>query len=135
MGSEFTYEDLTPVEITKYDYRYLGDEKYQDHECFLVESHPRFKNSGYSKTISWIRKEDYQTIRQDFYDKRGKILKRAHFIGLKKINGKFWRADSIEMVNLQNQKKTTFRNLSRKLSNGFSESEFTKRAIQQWWDA
>ncbi len=130
-GSEFTYEDLSPKEISKYDYQLLRTESCEDAQCWVVEAKPRFKSSGYSKTQSWIRHDNHQSIRQDFYDKRDKLLKRSKITGLKKLNNQFWRADVIHMVNLKTKKETLLKSYDRKIDPTLQARSFTKRAIQQ----
>ena len=132
VGSEFTYEDMTPHDINKYEHQYLKTELFEDHPCYVVESIPKYDYSGYSKVLSWIRTDIYQTIRQDFYDKKSKeLFKRSKMINLNKFNEKYWRANEIHMKNLKNNNETKLRNLHRFIGNDFQSSEFSKRAISR----
>ena len=40
MGSEFSYEDLSPPEVEKFTYRYLRDEPCGDLTCTVCERFP-----------------------------------------------------------------------------------------------
>jgi outer membrane lipoprotein-sorting protein len=131
MGSEFTFEDLSPKEIRKYEYTRQKDEACGVFQCYVVDSKPLFDHSGYSKIRLWIRSDNFQNVREEFYDKKGKRLKHSTISGLKKFNEKFWRADSLHMVNVQNQRQTLLTNHTRTLGNGFGGNDFTKQAIQR----
>ena len=51
MGSEIAFEDFSGLDYRKYDWNYLGEEEYNGEICFILESYPKYKNSGYTKRI------------------------------------------------------------------------------------
>ena len=76
MGSEFAYEDIASQEIEKYTYKWLRDEMYNSVECFVVERYPVDReNSGYSRQVSWLDKEEYRTRKVEYYDRKDAHLK------------------------------------------------------------
>ena len=76
MGSEFSYEDIASQEVERYTYKWVRDEVYEGHECFVVERYPIDKrNSGYTKQVAWIEKGEYRTMKVDYYDR-----KHAHLV-------------------------------------------------------
>ncbi|MFQ5584907.1 MAG: outer membrane lipoprotein-sorting protein [Calditrichia bacterium] len=106
MGSEFAYEDLSSREVEKYTYKYLGNEPCPNPElggisCFVVESYPVDRKSGYTRLISWIDEKEYRTAKVTFYDRKESHLKTLSFKGFKKYLGKFWRNDELRMENHQ----------------------------------
>ena len=66
MGSEFSFEDLSSFEIEKYSYNYLGDEKINGADNFMVEQFPVDENSGYTRRIVWIDQTEYRVQKIDF---------------------------------------------------------------------
>jgi outer membrane lipoprotein-sorting protein len=74
VGSEFAYEDITSNEVEKYTYRYLRDEVCNGSECFVVERYPVDKNSGYTRQIMWVDKEEYRLQKLEFYDRKDELL-------------------------------------------------------------
>ncbi|NIP29635.1 MAG: outer membrane lipoprotein-sorting protein, partial [Candidatus Dadabacteria bacterium] len=79
VGSEFAYEDLLSQEVDKYNYKYLGDEKCGDLECYKVERFPLYENSGYKKQIIWWDKDEYRVHKIEFYDRKGSLLKTLEY--------------------------------------------------------
>jgi len=63
MGSEFAFEDIASQEVDKYTYKYLRDETIDGREAFVVEAYPTYKNSGYTRVINWIDKEEYYGLK------------------------------------------------------------------------
>ena len=58
MGSEFAFEDLSSFEIDKYKFKYLGEEKINELDCYKSELIPTYTHSGYTKQIVWLDKEE-----------------------------------------------------------------------------
>ncbi|MBI2340649.1 MAG: outer membrane lipoprotein-sorting protein [Deltaproteobacteria bacterium] len=131
VGSEFSYEDLIPPDIDKYSYRFIKEEGCSDGVCFIIEARPKFSDSAYSKTVSWIRMDNYQTIKVDFYDLKGRLLKTALFENLTLTNNRFWRPLKISVENHRNNKQTELMISGLKLDNGFKTSDFTQMALER----
>lgn len=131
IGSEFTYEDLMPRDIGKYEFFYLKIDSCGSQQCYIIESRPKFKNSGYSKTISWIRVDNYQNVKIHFYDKKGRLLKEASMEQYQLLNNKFWRPLKIVMKNLQNQRETRLIIRELRIQAGLSSTDFTRRVLER----
>lgn len=112
VGSEFAYEDMLSQEVDKYDYRWLRDEPCGELTCFVIERHPRYDNSGYTRQVTWIDQQEYRPQRVDFYDRKDALLKTLTFSGYHQYLDQYWRADDWFMENHQNGKTTrlTFEN-------------------------
>jgi outer membrane lipoprotein-sorting protein len=107
MGSEFAYEDISSQEIDKYTYRWIRDEVLNNRECFVVERYPvDKKNSGYTRQVAWIDKQEYRQWKVEYYDRKNALLKTLTFKGYQIYLGKYWRADQMNMINHQNGKST-----------------------------
>lgn len=107
MGSEYAYEDIATQELEKFTYKWLRDETYEGHSCYVIERIPVDKvNSGYSRQIAWVDKDEYRTWKVDYYDRKGGLLKTLTFTGYKKYEDRFWRAHEMNMVNHQTGKST-----------------------------
>ena len=55
MGSEFSYEDLSAIEVEKFTHRHLRDEACGDLECVVLERIPLSEDSGYSRQVGLVR--------------------------------------------------------------------------------
>ena len=131
VGSEFAYEDLLAQEVEKYDYKFLREEKCGDLDCFVVESYPLYKNSGYTKLIVWWDKDEYRVQKIDFYDRKDSLLKTLNYTGYQQYNSKFWRADKLSMVNHQTGKSTDIIIDDWEFGVGQSENEFTPARLKR----
>ena len=131
MGSEFSFEDLAGQNVEEYDYKYLRDEPCGEWQCFVVESYPHDKYSGYTKMVSWIDKENYRSYKVEFYDRKKSLLKTLTPTGYKLYENKFWNPDKMEMVNLQTGKSTEMLRNNTEYKTGLEESDFSKNSLKR----
>lgn len=131
VASEFSYEDLTSVELEKYQYQYIKDEIVNGKLCYVVRMTPLFENSGYQYQLAYIDKVDYIFRQMDYYDSKGSLLKTLQLKEYKKYQDRFWRALSLVMRNHQNGRSTTMTWSDIAYNNGFSESDFSTNALKR----
>jgi hypothetical protein len=131
MGSEFAYEDMASQEVAKYTYKYLRDDTANGVDCFVVERFPTYKNSGYKRQLAWINKAEYRPEKIEFYDRKNDLLKTLTFSGYKQYLNKFWRADTMTMVNHQNGKSTILSWSHYAFKTGLSDRDFNKNALKR----
>ena len=129
VGSEFAFEDFTALELGKYDYKFLRTESLGGLVCDVVERHPKYQYSGYTKTIGWTDQKDKQLRKVEFYDRKGELLKSLTLSGYKKYDGKFWRAHKFEMMNHQNGKSTVLLYAKYQFGTGLRDSDFVSTAL------
>lgn len=131
MGSEFSFEDLSSFEIEKYGYKYLGDEEFNGQDNFMVEQYPVDENSGYTRRIVWLDKSEYRVQKIDFYDRKNSLLKTLTYSNYQQYLGKYWRADSANMVNHQSGKSTdlTWKNYAFKT--GLQDGDFNRNTLKR----
>ncbi len=132
MGSEFSYEDLSGHEVEKYGYKYLGVETLDGRQCFVVERYPRdAKNSGYSRIVSWIDKEEYRVWKEDFYDRKSRYLKTLTMREYRLYLGTFWEAHWMRMVNHQKGKETDLLWSNFSFRTGLSDNDFDQNSLKR----
>ena len=132
MGSEFAFEDLGSQEIKKYTYTYLGEEACgEGYECYMIERIPQYKNSGYTRQVSWIDVEHYRNIKQDYYDRKGSLLKTLELFGYKEYPGSYWRADLFEMTNHQTGKSTSLHWNNYDFETEMTDQDFSKNSLKR----
>jgi len=131
MGSEFAFEDLSSFEIEKYTYNYLGDETISGIESFKVEQYPVDQNSGYTRRIVWVDKAEYRIQKIDFYDRKNTLLKTLSYQAYQHYLGRYWRADTMNMVNHQNGKTTELKWSNYQFKVGLNNSDFNKNALKR----
>lgn len=88
MRSDFANEDIQKREVDDDTHKFLGMEEFSGIECYRVESVPKdLKDTNYSKRINWIHPEMFLSMRTEYYDKGGRLLKTAVYGGYETIDG------------------------------------------------
>lgn len=132
MGSEFAYEDIASQEVEKYTYRHLREEEYNGKLCYIGESYPvDKKNSGYTRRISWLDKEEYRLQKVEFYDRKQSLLKTLSVGKYQQYLGKYWRPDTMEMINHQTGKSTSLHWRNYKFQTGLSDTDFNSTSLKR----
>jgi len=131
LGSEFAFEDLTSFEVEKYTYKYLKEDVFNGHPCFIIESYPQYEYSGYTRYIAWIDKERYIPLKTDYYDRKNALLKTLENKGYQQYLGQYWRAGEMLMTNHQNGKSTVLLWENYSFRNGFSDRDFDKNSLKR----
>ncbi len=128
MGSDFTYDDLGDRHLSEDEHKLLREESINGKECYVVESTPIDEDYMYSKTITWVRKDNFIGIKREFYDEDGDLLKKLSIKELEKING-FWTIMETEMKTIQKNHKTLMEFSNIKINQGIPASKFTERSM------
>lgn len=131
VGSEFAYEDLSSQEVEKYTYKWLRDETINGHEVFVIELYPQYKNSGYTRQISWMDKNMYQPRKIEFYDRKDTLLKTLISSEYNQYLEKYWRPEKMEMVNHQTGKKTDLIWKNYQFKNDLSNRDFDRNTLKR----
>lgn len=146
-GTEFTYEDLSGFDATRYKWKYLADDSVQvdggSQKVFKLEAIPSYKDTGYSKLTVHLNQKSYRVEKIEYFDLASRALKVLTFSKWEEFHGRYWRARKLEMKNLQTGKRTLLEmntllvNLSlykRKDGSGrdnLKDDDFTRRALEQ----
>ena len=130
MGSEFTYEDLSSgQEVEKHQFQFLSE---QQGKSWTVER--RSKSKGhYSKTVITYSMAYMNPVEIKYYNKREELQKIATFSDWKKhLVGRkeFWRADKIEMHNVQTNKRSLFICNDRKFVSSLRKRAFRENSLR-----
>ncbi|MEW5754903.1 MAG: outer membrane lipoprotein-sorting protein [Pseudomonadota bacterium] len=131
MGSEFSYEDLAPQEVRKYQYKFLRHEPCGALRCLVVEVYPGYKNSGYAKLINWIDDQEYRSQKIAFYDTANQLLKTLTAEGYRQYLNQYWRPDTLMMVNHKNGKGTRLTFGEYRFKTGLKDNDFAPAALQR----
>ena len=131
VGSEFSYEDISSNKPAKYAYKYLREDAHNGFPVWVVERYPKDPSSGYTKIVSWVDQSNYQTVKQEYFDRKGAPLKVEYVRGHIRYLEKFWRPNEITMENLQTKKKTILSFEDWAFQQGLKVSLFTKRSLER----
>jgi len=128
MGSDFTYDDLGDRHPNQDNHKLLREETVDGKDCYVVESTPKEDDYMYSKTITWVMKDNYLGLKREFYDDRGKLLKVLTIKKYDKVDG-FWTILETEMHNVQKDHRTNIKFTDVQKNKGISNSKFTERSM------
>jgi Outer membrane lipoprotein-sorting protein len=133
MDTDFSYEDLRPENLALHTYALVGSERVDDHDCYVIEARPandrQAADSGYSRRRLWIRKDNYATVKQELYERKGRLEKVAVSRDVVNVKGTLWRAREVEMRDVQAGTRTVMVVESRSLDTGLKDSAFTEAEL------
>ena len=102
------------------------------HDCFVFERYPvDSKNSGYTRQVVWMDKDQYRVWKIEFFDRKSSHLKTLVFKGYQQYLNKYWRADELQMVNHQNGKSTTLLFSAYRFQTGLTDRNFNKNSLKR----
>jgi len=129
VGSEFAFEDFTSLELNKYTYKYLREDHVDGMTYDVVERYPQYKNSGYTRQVSWVDQDVFQIRKIEFYDRRGDLLKTLSLEDYRNYDG-IWRAQTLKMVNHQTNKSTDMIYGEYEFKTGLKDQDFVKGKLR-----
>jgi len=90
MGSDFSYDDISSADRNADldTHRILREEKFQDKDCYVIESTPKDPNYQYSKMIQWIDKSSSVNYKVELYDKKGTQVKLLEIPEYREVQGR-----------------------------------------------
>jgi hypothetical protein len=137
MGSDFSYADLTSRDLDQYDYTLMKETDIDGVEVWQIESVPRtkkeIKETGYTKSILFVRQDNFVVVRSVGWLKKGGRLKYMDVKALEQIDG-FWIGTEIHMTTKKGKKtlhKTVLRNSNIRFRQQLDEDFFTVRQMEK----
>ena len=135
MGTDLAFEDLRPENLAAHNYELVKEEALDGHDCYVIESTPatkkETKESGYGKRVFWIRKDLLVSVKTEFYNKRGTLLKIATASELVELQDGIYRANRSETQTVRAKTKTVMIIEDRTLQPDFDESFFTQQNLSR----
>jgi hypothetical protein len=141
MGSDFSYSDMTDKELDDYTFKLLKEvtvkRKSGNEKAWLIESTPVSQavidETGYTKSILYVRKDNYVLTRAKFYLKKAKRIKYMDVRKLEEIDG-VWVAITTTMTTKQGKRtlhKTILTNSNVEINQDIGDDMFTIRTIEK----
>ena len=129
-GTDFSFEDLEERDVDQYDFRIVGEEPFDGHACWKIESKPRqSKSSQYSHSFVWIRKDNYVPIQYENYS-RNQLVRSLHQTQLEKTQG-IWTARHLEMTDTRRHSRTVMKLEKLEYNVPLKEDAFTVQALRR----
>ncbi len=129
MGSDFTYEDLSPRHPSRDSHRLLREETIDAKTYWVVESTP-VDAASYSKVVTWIDRENFIGFKREFYNARGQVNRILEVAKAERIDG-WWVILDMSMRNVERNTSTRFQMTDVEFNTGLTVSYFTERRMTQ----
>lgn len=117
-GSEIAYEDIERIHLSDYTYKLLGEEKINKLDTWILELTPtarRRAKSSYSRSVMWIDKESFISVKGESYDKQNKLAKTYLARDIRKVNG-IWFSHQQIVINHKTSRMTLLKVLKAKIN-------------------
>ena len=138
MGTDFTYEDLSPDKLDNYNYKLIKEEKVKvtasdkNEDCYVVEAIPTDAyrpKTNYGKKLLWITKDKFYTKKVEFYDKKLNFIKSEVSWNFVNKGGTVYRPLKVFVNNKKENHKTLVQVSNIKINLPISNKIFTKRYL------
>ena len=131
VGSDFAYEDLSSLELEKYDFTSASETRLGSRSVIEVDYVPRYSGTGYSSIRSYLDRSTYQPIRNIYYNRRGEQMKTLDLGNYRSYgSGGIWRPHLLTMTNHTAGSATEIA-FSAFQADGTSASNFSANRFQQ----
>jgi outer membrane lipoprotein-sorting protein len=126
--SDLLFEDMHQRRIETDDHLLLPEEEVRGEACYVIEN--KLKGKGlYSKTITYISKNDGTIRKIDYFSPEGPLLK-TQWIDWQQIDQNFvWKTSQI--FNAQTPRKTFVEVTNVKINVNLSDDQFSERALRK----
>ena len=129
-GTDFTFEDLEERDVEQYDFKVIKEEPIDGAAAWKIESRPRRgKNSQYSHSYVWIRKDNHAFARVETY-KGDKPVRNLQYGDIRQVQG-IWTAHKMDMHDLGRNSHTIMTMDKLEYNVKLSESDFTLQALRR----
>lgn len=129
-GTDFSFEDLEERDVDQYDYALLGEEAVDGAACWKIQSTAKpTRSSQYTKSVAWIRQDNYAFARIDFYVK-DQVVRRLKYSDIRNVQG-IWTARETTMTDLRRPSITRLALDKIEYSVPFNHERFTLQALRR----
>lgn len=137
MGSDFSYSDMTSRNVDDYSYEIMKEPEVDGYKTWQLMVTPKnekvVEETGYTKSIVFIRQDNFVVVQALNYIKLGDKLKYVKVLGLEKIDG-IWTVTKMQAVTKKGRKtlhKTILEFTGIKYDQDLQESFFTTRTLER----
>lgn len=137
VGTDFSYGDVIGHKVGEWDHKLLGEEVVDGKTCYVIESLPKSDDikasSGYSRRKGWIRKDNYMTVKSEFWDESGQPVKTSTFSDIQQVDPAHdkWQAMRLEAANVQTGHRTIIKFDNFKVNQQVKDDFFTTRYMEK----
>jgi hypothetical protein len=130
-GTEFFVDDTQLKKVDDYTYTMVGEEVQDGRPVWVIESVPtekRSRKTQYGKSRLWVDKERKLILREDIYNRAGKLYRQRLNKDFALIDN-VWIARQQTMNNLSTNRITVIQNLSAAYNKEVPDELMTERSL------
>jgi outer membrane lipoprotein-sorting protein len=137
VGTDFSYGDIIGFKVAEWRHEVFAEDNVDGAPCYVVVSLPASpevqENSGYSKRVQWIRKDNYVAVKTELYDAAGRHAKTLSAAELRQVDPAQdrWQAMRLEARNLLTGHSTVIELQNYKANQGLSAQAFAARELER----
>ncbi len=136
-GSVFSYSDVAMPHADDNTAKVLREETCPGEklQCWVVEISPSSKKirdrTGYSKSVQWVRQDNWITVAGDFYDLKGKLWKKLRATEVKEVDpkNKKWLPHHVVLEDVIKKRTTVLRLADVKVNVTIDDTVFTEQNL------
>src|SRR4029077_20963965 len=129
-GTDFSFEDLEERDVNQNRNSLAGEEAVDGAPCWKIQSTPKqAKSSQYTRSIVWIRKDNYAFARIESYVK-DRLARRLNYSSIEKVQG-IWTARQLEMTDVNRGSRTRLTLEKLQYNVPMKDEDFTLQAIRR----
>lgn len=130
MGSDMSYDDMGDRSVDEDTHKLLREESVEGNECWVIESIPKGRDSEYSRMVRWFRKDALLSVKEEFYDKKGALLKTLRQSNISRVGG-YWVAHTMVVENVQDKHKTVLELFDIAFDTGLKDDLFRVSTLER----
>lgn len=137
MGSDMSYADFSSISLELYDFELMKETEIGGHAVWQIEqtarSEAEMERTGYSRSVVWVRKDNFVVVRSLNWLRRGGKLKYVDIKKLEQIDG-IWTATEIHATTRQGKQtlhKTVLRFLNVRFDQDLEADFFSIRRLEK----
>jgi len=129
-GTDFSFEDLEERDAAQYDHSLLGEEVLNGVKTWKIQAIPKpSRSSQYTKTVLWIRMDNYVIARNDSYVGT-QVVRRLDFGKIENVQG-VWTARELKMADLKRGTATWLDIEKIEYNVPLKDTDFTLQALRR----
>lgn len=136
MGSDFSYADMTERPLEKYEFTIVQEDEINGQAVWVIQSVPidkeEINETGYTKSLQFVRQDNYVAIRSKIWVKKGKKNKYMEVKKLEQIEG-IWVPTLVTMTTKKGKKtehKTILETSNVKFDQPLDFDSFSVRGLE-----
>lgn len=141
MGSDFTYSDINGIQINDWDYTFAEEDAAVDGvDTWVIQGLAKqaskdkvLEETGYLKTLMWIRKDNHMLVKGKYWVKEGHKIKYFKAADIQKVDH-IWTAHELTMITTVKGKvehSSVLRFSNVRYNTIIDDSSFTTRRMEQ----